>query len=57
MAVQNCQLVAQEGDLDILFVWFGTGADQPEDAPYNEEDDRGGHPGIQADAHRGCSEP
>jgi hypothetical protein len=28
LAVQHCQLVAQNGDLDVLVVWFGTEADQ-----------------------------
>ena len=43
LAVKHRQLVAQDGDLDVLVVWFGTEADQPEDVSYNEEHDRAGH--------------
>jgi hypothetical protein len=32
--------VAQDGNLDVLVVWFGTETDQPEDVSHNEEDDR-----------------
>jgi hypothetical protein len=45
LAVKQRQLVAQDGDLDVLVVWFGTEADQSEDAPYKEEDDSRGHAG------------
>src|SRR6267378_8360741 len=36
------QLVAKNGDLDVLVVWFGTEADQPEDV-VQRGNDRGGH--------------
>jgi len=35
--VNHCQLVAKNGDLDILVVWFGTEVDQPEDVSYKQE--------------------
>ena len=28
LAVQHCQLVAEDGDLDVLVIWFGTETDQ-----------------------------
>jgi hypothetical protein len=40
--------VAQDGDLDVLLIWFGTEADQTENVPYNEEDDRASHAGYPA---------
>jgi hypothetical protein len=43
LAAQHRQLVAKNGDLDVLGAWFGTEADQPEDPPYNKEDEGGGH--------------
>src|ERR1700704_863222 len=45
LAVKHRQLVAKDGNLDVLIVWFGTETDQPEDASYKEEDDGGGHAG------------
>jgi len=47
LAVQHRQLVARDGDLDILVVRFGPEADQPEDAPYEKKQD-GGRPGPSA---------
>jgi hypothetical protein len=43
LAVQHCQLVAQDGDLDVLAVWFGTEGDQTEDVSYKKESKGGGH--------------
>jgi hypothetical protein len=40
LPVQHRQLVAQDGNLDILVVGLGTDADHSDDLPYNEEDDR-----------------
>ena len=45
LAVQHRQLVAQDGDLDVLDVWFRTEAHQPETALYEEKDEGRGHPG------------
>jgi hypothetical protein len=48
LAVHHRQLVAKDVDLDVLVGWFGTEADQTQNMPYNEENDRGGyasHPG------------
>ena len=45
LTVQHRQLVAQDGDLEILVVWLGTQADQPQDAPYEEEHEGRGHAG------------
>jgi hypothetical protein len=48
LPVQHCQLVAQDGDLDVLVVWFGTEADQPKDSSYEEEHEGRGHAGHPA---------
>jgi len=45
LAAKHRQLVAQDGDLDVLDVWFRTEAHQPENAPYEEEDEGRGHAG------------
>src|SRR2546421_1149941 len=45
LAVQHRQLVAQDGDLDVLGVWCGTEANQPENASYEEEDEGRGNAG------------
>ena len=41
--MQHRQLVAQDGNIDVLAVWCGTEADQPKDVPYEEEDDGRSH--------------
>ncbi len=48
MAVQHRHLVAQDGDLDVFVVWFGTETDQIEDASYKEKGKGGGHAGPPA---------
>src|SRR5882762_5338898 len=48
LAVQHCQLVAQDSDLDVLVVGPGTQVDQPEDASYEEEHEGRGHAGHPA---------
>jgi len=44
----------QEGNLDVLGIWFGTEADQPEDLPTRRKTRLEAMSAILAHAHRGC---
>src|SRR5438128_11343774 len=56
MTVKHRQLVAKDGNLDVIGVWCGTEADQPGTPRMTRKTIVEPMPTI-LDAHRGCSEP